>query len=113
MGAPRARPSPWLEHDKTQRRHSALGGEPPVRLRWRLTLPLGCLERLEAKGMVERHPDTDERGKVWVHALPFDDAQAGANHDEIIRKLERIHTGFSVANLRPVLRYLNEVRDVR
>lgn len=71
------------------------------------------LDRLERKGMVERRPDPDDRRKVWVHSLPFEDERVGAAYAEIVRQMDEVHAGFSVAELQTVLRYLHAVKHVR
>src|SRR4051794_2895957 len=71
------------------------------------------LDRLERKGMVERRPDPDDRRKVWVHALPFEEDQVYAAYAGIIRQMDEVHAGFSVAELETVLRYLHAVKHVR
>ena len=71
------------------------------------------LDRLEAKGMVERRPDPADRRKVRVHAVRFHDQRVEAAYEEILTQMEEVHAGFTVAELRTVLRYLNEVKNVR
>lgn len=71
------------------------------------------LDRLEAKGMVRRRPDPDDRRKVWVEALPFDEPHVAAAYSEIVRQMEEAHAGFSLAELQTVLRYLNAVKGIR
>ena len=71
------------------------------------------LDRLEAKGMVERRPDPADRRTVWVHALPFDEERVAAAYAEIVRQMEQVHAGFSVAELQSVLRYLDAIKNVR
>jgi DNA-binding MarR family transcriptional regulator len=71
------------------------------------------LDRLEAKGMVERRPDPGDRRKIWVHALPFDDERVGAAYAQIARQMEDVHAGYTVAELRTVLRYLSDIKTVR
>jgi DNA-binding MarR family transcriptional regulator len=71
------------------------------------------LDRLEAKGMVERRPDPSDRRKVWVHALPFNDERVGAAYAEILRQMDEVHARFTVAELQTVLRYLAVIKDVR
>ena len=71
------------------------------------------LDRLEAKGMVERRPAPGDRRKIWVHALPFDDERVGAAYAEIARQMEDVHAGYTVAELRTVLRYLSDIKTVR
>ena len=71
------------------------------------------LDRLEAKGMVERRPDAGDRRKVWVRALPFHDAEVEAAYAEIVWQMEETHAAFTVAELEVALRYLREIKDVR
>ena len=71
------------------------------------------LDRLESKSMVERRPDPTDRRKVWVHALPLKDERVGAAYAEIVRQMDEVHTGFTVAELQTVLRYLQAVKQVR
>ncbi|HEV7148368.1 MAG TPA: MarR family transcriptional regulator [Pedococcus sp.] len=71
------------------------------------------LDRLEAKGMVERRPDPSDRRKVWVHAVPFNDDRVGAAYAEILRQMDEVHARFTVAELQTVLRYLAVIKDVR
>jgi DNA-binding MarR family transcriptional regulator len=71
------------------------------------------LDRLEAKGLVERRPDPDDRRKTWVDALPFEHEQIGAAYGEILRQMGEVHSRFSVAELQTVLRYLDEIKQVR
>jgi DNA-binding MarR family transcriptional regulator len=71
------------------------------------------LDRLEAKGMVERTPDASDRRKVWVRALQFYDARVDAAYAEILRQMDEAHTGFTAAELQTVLRYLSEIKNVR
>ena len=71
------------------------------------------LDRLEAKGMVERRADPSDRRKLWVHARPFDEERVRAAYGEILRQMVEVHAGFTVAELRTVLRYLNAIKDVR
>jgi DNA-binding MarR family transcriptional regulator len=94
-------------------------GEPmtPGRLSTITELPSSTttrvLDRLEGRGLVERHPDPSDRRKTWVHAVPFDDEHVMAAYGEILRQLDEIHAGFTVAELRTVLRYLDAIKDVR
>jgi DNA-binding MarR family transcriptional regulator len=71
------------------------------------------LDRLEGKGLVRREPDPDDRRKTWVHAVPFDHPEAGAAYASILSQMEEIHAGFTVAELRTVVRYLDAIKDVR
>jgi DNA-binding MarR family transcriptional regulator len=71
------------------------------------------LDRLEAKGMVERAPDPSDRRKVWVHAKVLEDDRVNAAYADIVWQMEQAHTGFTVAELQTVLRYLNVVKNVR
>jgi len=71
------------------------------------------LDRLETKGMVERRPDPGDRRKIWVHALPFDEEQVAAAYAEILRHMDAVHQGFTVAELQTVLRYLDAIKIVR
>lgn len=71
------------------------------------------LDRLEAKGMVERRADPGDRRKVWVHALPFDEERVTAAYAEIVRQMDEVHAGFTVAELQIVSRYLAAIKNVR
>jgi len=71
------------------------------------------LDRLEAKGMVQRRPDPSDRRKIWVHALPFDEERVAAAYAEILRHMDEVHQGFTVAELQTVLRYLDAIKNVR
>lgn len=71
------------------------------------------LDRLEAKGLVRREPDPDDRRKTWVHAAPFDEPEIGAAYASIMRQMEEVHAGFTVAELKTVVRYLDAVKDLR
>jgi DNA-binding MarR family transcriptional regulator len=71
------------------------------------------LDRLEAKGMVERRPDPADRRKVWVHALPLEDDRVNAAYAEILAQMAQAHAAFTVAELETVLRYLSVIKDVR
>ena len=94
-------------------------GEPmtPGRLAQLTELPSSTttrvLDRLEAKGLVRREADPDDRRKTWVHAVPFEHPEVGAAYGSIMRQLEEIHRGFTVAELETVVRYLDAVKDVR
>src|SRR4249919_1601603 len=71
------------------------------------------LDRLEDKGLVRREPDPTDRRKTWVHAVPLDRPEVGAAYASIVRQMEEVHTGFTVADLRTVIRYLDAIKDVR
>jgi DNA-binding MarR family transcriptional regulator len=71
------------------------------------------IDRLEGKQMVERRPDPGDRRKTWVHAVAFSDARVDAAYAEIVRHMEEVHAGFTVAELETVRRYLDAVKVVR
>jgi DNA-binding MarR family transcriptional regulator len=71
------------------------------------------LDRLEAKGMVQRRPDAADRRKTWVHALPFENEGVYAAYAEILRQMDEQHARFTVAELQIVLRYLNAIKNIR
>ncbi len=71
------------------------------------------LDRLEGKGLVRREPDPSDRRKTWVHAVPLDHPEVGAAYATILRQMEEVHAGFTVAELTTVVRYLDAVKDVR
>ncbi len=71
------------------------------------------LDRLEGKGLVRREPDPSDRRKTWVHAVPLDRPEVGAAYASIVRQMEEVHAGFTVAELKTVIRYLDAIKDVR
>jgi DNA-binding MarR family transcriptional regulator len=71
------------------------------------------LDRLEAKGMVRREPDPGDRRKTWVHAVPLGDPEVAAAYETILLQMEEVHAGFTVAELKTVIRYLDAVKGVR
>ena len=71
------------------------------------------LDRLEGKGLVHREPDPTDRRKTWVHAVPLDHPEVSAAYESIVRQMEEVHAGFTVADLKTVIRYLDAIKDVR
>ena len=71
------------------------------------------LDRLEARGLVERRPDPGDRRKTWVDARPVEHEHIGAAYDEILRQMGEVHARYSVAELQTVLRYLDDIKQVR
>src|SRR3954454_5494339 len=70
------------------------------------------LDPLEAKGMVRRAADPDDRRKVLVHALPFDDAQVHQAYGQIMKEMAEVHEGFTLDELAVVERYLQAIAAV-
>lgn len=71
------------------------------------------LDRLEARGMVERRPDPDDRRKVWVQPVEWYDKRVTDAYEGIVGQMEDVHTSFTVAELETALRYLRAIKDVR
>jgi DNA-binding MarR family transcriptional regulator len=70
------------------------------------------LDRLEAKGMVRREAAPDDRRKVLVHVLPFDNAQVTQAYGQIVQQMAELHRRYSAGELELVERYLGEMGDV-
>jgi len=70
------------------------------------------LDRLAAKGMIRREAAAEDRRKVLVHALPFDDAQVTQAYGQILQQMAELHRGYTSAELELVERYLGEMADV-
>ena len=70
------------------------------------------LDRLEAKGLVERRPDPEDRRKTRVHAVQFYDAQVDEAYAEIMRQMGEVNARYSVAELQIVQRYLDDIKNV-
>jgi DNA-binding MarR family transcriptional regulator len=71
------------------------------------------LDRLEAKGLVKREPDPGDRRKTWVHAVPLENPEIGDAYEAILRQMEEVHAGFTLAELKTVIRYLDAIKGVR
>jgi DNA-binding MarR family transcriptional regulator len=71
------------------------------------------LDRLEAKGLVERRPDPADRRKVCVHARPLDDERVASAYADILRQMREVHGRFTVTELETVARYLTAIKQVR
>ena len=71
------------------------------------------LDRLQAKGLVERRADPEDRRKVWVHALPYESPEVDAAYAVILRQMTEVQAGFTVAELRTILRWLREIAVIR
>jgi DNA-binding MarR family transcriptional regulator len=70
------------------------------------------LDRLEAKGMVRREADAEDRRKVLVHALPFDAEQVGQAYDHILKQMAAVHREYTVEELELVERYLSDIAAI-
>ncbi|GAB3591430.1 MarR family transcriptional regulator [Angustibacter peucedani] len=70
------------------------------------------LDRLEAKGLVQRDAAPDDRRKVLVTALPVTVVEVGEAYERILDQLEQVHREFTVDQLETVARYLEAVKDV-
>ena len=46
-------------------------------------------------------------------AVPLEHPEIGAAYASIMRQLEEVHSGFTVTELKTVVRYLDSVKDVR
>ncbi len=71
------------------------------------------LDRLEGKGMIERTPDPDDRRKVWVQPVQWYDKRVDDAYEKILAQMDDVHAGYTAADLQTVLRYLNDVKNVR
>ena len=71
------------------------------------------IDRMEDAGWIERRPDPADRRKIWVHAVPFDEERVAAAYAAILEHMDEVHQGFTVAELQTVLRYLDEIKNVR
>jgi len=71
------------------------------------------LDRLEAKGMVRREAAPDDRRKVLVHAVTFEDAQVGQAYGQILKEMAQVHEGFTLEELAVVERYLEAISTIR
>jgi DNA-binding MarR family transcriptional regulator len=71
------------------------------------------LDRLENKGMIERTPDPDDRRKVWVRPVQWHDRRVNEAYEKILAQMETVHAGYTAAELQTVLRYLNDIKEVR
>jgi DNA-binding MarR family transcriptional regulator len=71
------------------------------------------LDRLEAKGLVERRPDPADRRKVCVYARPLDDERVASAYADILRQMREVHARFTVTELETVARYLTAIKQVR
>jgi flagellin-specific chaperone FliS len=48
-----------------------------------------------------------------VHALQFYDQGVDTAYAEILQQLDQVNARYTVAELQTVIRYLNEIQDVR
>ena len=71
------------------------------------------LDRLEAKGMIERRPDHHDRRKLWVQPVQWYDQRVHDAYASIVEQMEEVHAGYSATELQTVLRYLSAIKNVR
>ena len=76
------------------------------------------LDRLEKAGFITRSTDPNDRRRIVVQLSPQALAGAGQGGEgdpyaSIVEGMQRVHEGFTVAELEVVARYLDAVKDVR
>ena len=71
------------------------------------------LDRLEAKGMVERRPDPETGARSGCTRCRSTTRASARRTPSIVRQMEDVHAGYTVAELQTVLRYLSEIKNVR
>jgi DNA-binding MarR family transcriptional regulator len=70
------------------------------------------LDRLEAKGLIRREADPDDRRKVLVHAQPFDSDDVGQAYEHILQQMADVHRRYSADELELVERYLGDIGSI-
>jgi DNA-binding MarR family transcriptional regulator len=72
----------------------------------------GIVDRLEIAGYVKRVRDTKDRRKIFVELVPGADAKLAKLYEGIGREMERLASGYSVAELQLIHKFLETNLDI-